>query len=745
MSVSWPNRRAAAALLALGATTLAALASVPAAQADGLRAGAGRADVTPPTGFYMFGWVRSDAQAEGQLTRLFARTIVLERGGRKVALVSADLGAVPNGLVVDAAERLASRGFSEENVIVSASHTHSAPSGYFNYPAFNTVAPTDTTATEFEAAPPADPQLYSFLVRRLATSIRRADRDLGPAVAGWGSTRLLHTTENRSIEAHLANHGIIREVGEGSVALDPGGYAHTISPQVEALRVDKLVGGRRVPIGMWSTFADHGTVVKPTFPFYNADHHAAAARVAEAAIRRRGRVPRTQEVVNSYGNSDEGDITAGLEYSGPAGAHEVGREEARAMLGAWRRAGRALNRSPKLRVRWTRACFCGRDTAIGAVDDRAVVGLPFLTGSEENRGPLYDETGVPLEGYRLPADTGPQGAKVQTVQDSGGQFPTAVPLTAVQVADRAIVTVPGEMSSGMGRRLRTAMLAAGRGAGIRRVVVSGLANDFLQYFTTPEEYGRQHYEGGTMLFGEAAGVFVQERLAELVRAIAIGAPAPAPDPFDPRNGVSDEAARYPRGAAVASVVAQPEPAPRLGHAIFDWSGGERGFDRPLDRAFVAVQRRTPNGWRRVDSDLGLRIQWLVSDDGQYRARWEPPVAARTGRHRFVVTANRYRLRSKGFSLRRSRELNARLVRSGGGRAVIELRYPRAVEDEDLTWRPRRAVIAAVPSVRGAQATLRNGGRRLLVEGRAGRTVTVRRGALRDRHGNVNGNRLEIGL
>lgn len=456
-------------------------------------------------------------------------------------------------------------------------------------------------------------------------------------------------------------------------------------------------------------------------------------------------MPRTQEVVNSYGNSDEGDITAGLEHSGPAGAHQVGREEARAMLGAWRRAGPALDRSPTLQVRWTRACFCGRDTAIGAVDDHAVVGLPFLTGSEENRGPLYDETGVPLEGYRLPAGAGPQGAKVQTVQDSGGQFPTAVPLSAVQVADRAIVTVPGEMSSGMGRRLRSAMLAAGRKAGIRRVVVSGLANDFIQYFTTPEEYGRQHYEGGTMLFGEAAGVFVQERLAELVRAIASGAPAPAPDPFDPGNGVSDDAARYPRGATSASAVAQPKPTARLGHAVFAWSGGERGFDRPLDRAFVSVQRRTPNGWRRADSDLGLRIQWLVSDDGGYRARWEPSLAARPGRHRFAVTANRYRLRSRAFRLRRSWRLSAELVRSGGGRAVIELHYPRAVENEDLTWRPRRASIAAAPSLRGARTWLRNGGRRLIVAGGAGETVTLRRGTLRDRYGNVNGNRLQIGL
>ena len=49
--------------------------------------------------------------------------------------------------------------------------------------------------------------------------------------------------------------------------------------------MDRLAGGRRVPLGAWSTFANHGTVNHSTFGYYNADHHAAAARVFEAAVR----------------------------------------------------------------------------------------------------------------------------------------------------------------------------------------------------------------------------------------------------------------------------------------------------------------------------------------------------------------------------------------------------------------------------------------------------------------------------
>jgi hypothetical protein len=655
-----------------------------AAPADArLKAGAGRADITPPTGYFLMGWVRSDAKAQGQFTRLFARAIVLGQGRRKVALVTADLGFVPAGLVADVAERLRRRGFDDANIVVSASHTHSAPAGYANYPAFNTVAPTDTTPTEFEVGTPADEQLYTFLVRRVSKAIARADRDRAPAVAGWGATKLYGVTENRSIEAHLANHGVILEYGQGSPGMDPLGAKHTIDPEVNVLRVDKLAGARHVPIGIWSTFANHGTVVKPTFPFYNADHHAAAARVAEAAIRRLGHVPRDQEVVNAYGNSDEGDMTAGLMFSGPAGADYVGRREAKAFLEGWRRAGRRMTSRLRLRTRWTIECFCGRETAVGPVDDHAVVGFPFLTGSEENRGPLYDETGVPFEGDRLPAGSGPQGDKIQAVSDTGTTFPDAVPLTTIRVADRAIVTVPGEMTAGMGRRLKGAAEAAVRGSGIRRVVISGLANDFVQYFTSPEEYDRQHYEGGSTLFGRASSVFIQERLIALLEALIAGEPAPAPDQDERRNGVSDDAPPFPVGAQSAQALSQPSAVERMDRASFRWHGGPLGYDRPLDKPFVRIQRRARGHWRTVDSDLGLQTLWKVDAGGDYEALWEPTFRQRLGRHRFLVSARGYRLRSRPFAVKKATDLTAR----DGGRTV---EYPEAVENADLTWRPAHA-------------------------------------------------------
>lgn len=715
-------------------TRLAVLAVLAAAAAGGLpqdagaaatlRAGVGKADITPRTGYYLGGWTRADRTAQGQHTRLFARALVLQRGERKVALVQVDLFMIPAGMVKHVGDRLADAGLSEQNILISASHTHSGPGGYANFPSLNTAAPSTETATDpfsfFGLINPqqADPQLYRFLTEQITAAIRRADRDLGPAAAGWGSSRILGLTQNRSIEAHLANHGILLERGEGTESHDPGGYAHTIDPDVNVLRVDKVAGRKRkrVPIGAWSTFADHGTVTKSTFEFYNADHHASALRVFEEEVRRKGRVPRSQEVLNVYGNSDEGDMSAGLTRHGPAASDEVGRVEAAAMLRAWTRAGSRLSRTPEIDVRWTRICFCGQETEGGRVADKPEVGIPFLTGSEEERGPLFDLTRQHFEGRRSAVSLGPHGHKIYP--PGASNVPTAVPLLAVRVGPRLIVSVPGEGTKEVGARIKQDVERAVTGAGIERVVVSGLANDFILYFTTPEEYARQHYEGGNTHFGTYSSNLLKAELARLAGALVRGEPAPAPAPFDPTNGVTPDGPPYAAGADTGTVLEQPQAAyARLGHAALAWQGGEQGLDRPVDEAFVIAERRAGRHWVRADDDLGLAMLWEVDDAGRYHARWEIPLRAPLGTYRFVIRAKRYRLVSTAFDVEPSRDLTVREVAAAPGRVAVALGYPEPRRDVDLTARPE--------TVDGGTVRFRVGDKLVRVSRRRGGTFSVR--------------------
>src|SRR3954466_10833379 len=385
-------RRVRAALVAFVFLLLPATAN-----AATLKAGVGRSDVTPPTGFYTMGYVRSDSVANGQHTRLYARAIVLEQGGKKLALVATDLGFTPGGLTVEVGKKLAARGFDERNILISASHTHSGPSGYAPFGSDNFVAPTMGTPTKFNVD--TDRKLYGFLINRIAIAIARADDDRGPARAAWGSSSLVGVTQNRSLEAFLANFGKDLDYGQGRVDMVPGGYPRTIDSNVDVLRVDRVRRGKLIPMGGWMDFADHGTVDPYTFGVYSGDHQGPAARIFETAVRRAGQVPRGDEVVGAYGNSDAGDMSAGLGRRGPAKADEVGRAEADAMLKAWRSAGRRLSADPPFDWRWTRMCFCGQPVKGGEPSATTPsMGFPFLTGSEESRGPLYDVTKVNHEG-----------------------------------------------------------------------------------------------------------------------------------------------------------------------------------------------------------------------------------------------------------------------------------------------------------------------------------------------------------
>ena len=172
-------RRVRKALLALIIALVAALAAAaaPAAGAQAaprrprLKAGVGKADITPQTGYYLGGWTRADRVAQGP-----AHAAVLARdgaGARRPQVRAGAGGPVHDPRRHGQADRgdPGQRGFSERNILISASHTHSGPGGYANFPTLNTAAPSLQTATDplsfarFLSPDKADPLLYTFLTQ----------------------------------------------------------------------------------------------------------------------------------------------------------------------------------------------------------------------------------------------------------------------------------------------------------------------------------------------------------------------------------------------------------------------------------------------------------------------------------------------------------------------------------------------------------------------------------------------------
>ena len=94
-----------------------------------LKAGYGKADITPPPGVDMAGYgYYLDRTADSVLDPLFARSVVIDANGRIVVLISCDL----IGLTVeftDECRRSIARKFETqvENVLLACTHTHSGP------------------------------------------------------------------------------------------------------------------------------------------------------------------------------------------------------------------------------------------------------------------------------------------------------------------------------------------------------------------------------------------------------------------------------------------------------------------------------------------------------------------------------------------------------------------------------------------------------------------------------------------
>jgi neutral ceramidase len=722
-------------VVAAVASVLAVVPSARAAQGQ-LMVGVGRADITPVTGGFKGGWSCTCAEAIGQQERLYARAVVIKEGGQKVALVTEDLFALSAGMIRDAASLLSGLGFSEANIIDSATHTHSSQSGYMNFSSYNSILPSNSNPTPSGVMnTTANPAMYSYMTRQLALAIRRAYNDLRPGGIGWGQTQLLGLTQNRSLGAHLANYGLSEGPNGGSPSQDPGGYAGTIDPTVNVLRIDQYLRKRRgvtrrVPVGVYSTFANHGTVDHENFWYYSGDHQGSAERVVEAAIRSEGHVPASQDVVNAFANSDAGDMTSGIQYSGPADAEYVGRREAAAMLAAWRQAGGAMTRHPAFALRFTRVCMCGQQTSGGATDSTPWIGKAAGAGSEEGRTIFYYD-GAAQEGDKLPVDVGPQGDKITVLNEKGG-VPQALPFTVLRLGDRLIGTIAGEPTVATGKLIRAAVLQAVRGSGIKQVVLVGYAGDYVSYFTTPLEYEQQAYEGGFTLYGEFSSLVLRDTLVQLAGELVSNQPATTPYPYDPNQGVHLSSASYGTGATSGGATAQPSGAVRLGHSAFSWDGGPNGIDRPVGRPYVTIQRLVRRRWSHVADDLGMQILWSSDSNGHYRAQWEVPLTAAPGRYRFLITAKRNTLASRPFRV----AIGALLIPTASGRAVT-LAYPQPYLLNDWTYRPARAA--------GGSITFLVRGRRRIVRERTGSDFPIPSGAgvsipargAHDRFGNTN--------
>jgi Neutral/alkaline non-lysosomal ceramidase, N-terminal/Concanavalin A-like lectin/glucanases superfamily len=153
----------------LSAIVIALALALPSARAE-LRVGAAVVDITPNQLPVLVNGGMLTRSVDSIHTRINARAIVLNDGQDSIGIVVVDSCMVPRVLLDDAKQKAAAQTkLKPEHILISATHTHSAPSAFA------------ALGTEADAA------YVPFLREKITEALVAAEANLRPARVGWGS------------------------------------------------------------------------------------------------------------------------------------------------------------------------------------------------------------------------------------------------------------------------------------------------------------------------------------------------------------------------------------------------------------------------------------------------------------------------------------------------------------------------------------------------------------------------------
>lgn len=172
-------------------TFVAMVSELPAQNVSSFKAGAARVDLTPPLEMKaaLGGYgARMSKPATGVHDRVWAKALVMAKDGRRFALVTADVLAFPPLFKAAVIERLVAEGWTADQVMLLASHTHTSYDMMALHPG-NTFAIPQVGVFHKE--------LFDHAASQLARVVREAGKELRPALAGSTTVSVPNRNRNR--------------------------------------------------------------------------------------------------------------------------------------------------------------------------------------------------------------------------------------------------------------------------------------------------------------------------------------------------------------------------------------------------------------------------------------------------------------------------------------------------------------------------------------------------------------------
>lgn len=620
-----------------------------AANADPYLVGRGMADITGEAAEVGMMGYASPAQVSGGIhmrQRARAFIVVDQASGKRMVFVNNDLGMVFQGVQQAVVKQLQAKYgslYASENMILSATHTHSGAGGFSHYALYN------ITTYGFNQ------RTFNAIVGGIVAAVDKAHRDLKPGSIAIGKGQLLDASNNRSLPAYLRNPLAERER-----------WNSHIDPEMTVLRFKQGASD----VGVISWFATHGVSMTMNNRLLSPDNKGYAAWRWEHDIKG-VRYSADSDFVAVFAQSNAGDMTPNLNLDGTGptanefdNTRMIGERQLQKALTIYNGALEPVSGALDYRQRFID--FSRVSVAANFADGNvrstcpAALGSAFAAGTEDGRAldgfNEGDLAGNPffqaLGGILTPASQWVRdchGVKPVLLAPGTQQpfpwSPEVLPVSIVRIGQLAIVAAPGELTIMAGRRIRETVRAA-LGQGVKHVVIAGYANAYAGYVTTPEEYDAQHYEGASTHFGKWTLGAYQQSYHELANAMrqGVAADASAPTRDLSNNQLSFQTGvvfdNVPVAKIFGDVVRQANASYVRGQRVDVefWTGHPKNNLRQ-NGTFLEVQRWDGAAWQTLanDGDWNTIYRWVRVDPvwGSSKAAisWDIPANAATGQYR----------------------------------------------------------------------------------------------------------------
>lgn len=460
--------------------TLVLLVLTAASQAGDLKAGAFAQDVTPTKFPISVNGNMSDGQAKGANDPLHARCLVLDDGATKLAIVVVDSCMIPRELVLDAkAQAIRGTGIPADHILISATHTHSAP----------------TVTGVFQSEP--DAGYVAFLAGKIAEAIRTAHDRRVPARIGFGQARDATNVFNRRWKRE---HELIPPDPFGNttdkVQMNPGHLAKglvesagPVDPDISFLSVQTRDGK---PLSLLANYSLHYVGGNPPV---SADYFGAFADRVRQLV-----APDAREFVGVMSNGTSGDVN-NVNFGAPAVRYGPGERIKVVADGVARNVAEAY---PKVEYRTdVKLAAAARDLTLG-------VRKP---GSKDLE--LAEKI---LAGQKNPKALVGRDAIYARESVLLAKYPDTVPVTvqALRIGEVGIAAIPCEVFTEIGLEIKKA-------SPLKNTFTIELANGYNGYLPTPAQHALGGYEtwrARSSYLEVEASVKITASVKELLAAVA---------------------------------------------------------------------------------------------------------------------------------------------------------------------------------------------------------------------------------